>query len=95
MSEIYLEVLDDAPNEVREFSDTSVPTLEITVHKEVTVYELAVQEFLEISELGPSGSDGFTVLPPYTGVQVVFGPGPLPTPGSMPNTIYCVMPDSV
>ena len=33
------------------------------------------------------------VHPDYTGLRVVYGPGPLPPAGANPNTIYFLLPD--
>lgn len=46
---------------------------------------------LSVGPQGPPGA-GVAVDPIYTGLQVVYGPEPLPSAASMPNTVYVVLP---
>jgi hypothetical protein len=52
---------------------------------------LEVQTASTVGPVGPPGS-GINVYPAYTGMQMVFGPAPLPAPESLPNTVYVMLP---
>lgn len=52
---------------------------------------LEAQTASTVGPVGPPGS-GINVYPQYTGLQMVFGPDPLPAPETLPNTVYVVLP---
>lgn len=66
-------------------------------------YLLALLERIELLEartaatVGPAGppGTGVNVMPEYTGLQMVFGPEPLPPPESLPNRVYVVLPPRI
>lgn len=55
---------------------------------------LKVLEDQRDATVGPQGPPGTGVArdPIYEGLQLVFGPEPLPPPASMPNTVYVILP---
>ena len=55
MSEIIVEILDDPQATALVADGSSTLRLEIEVQQDVSSYSLPVQEFIEISELGPTG----------------------------------------
>jgi hypothetical protein len=52
---------------------------------------LEAQTASTVGPAGPPGS-GVNVYPEYTGLQMVFGPAPLPPAWTLPNTVYVVLP---
>jgi hypothetical protein len=59
---------------------------------EARVRLLEAQTASTVGPPGPPGT-GIEVYPQYSGLQMVFGPGPLPNPATLPNTVYVVLPD--
>lgn len=55
---------------------------------------IALLEAQTASTVGPQGEpgSGINVYPQYTGLQMVFGPAPLPPASTLPNTVYVVLP---
>lgn len=67
----------------------------------LNAYVMVLEERIKLLEaqtastVGPPGppGTGIEVYPQYSGLQMVFGPEPIPAPESLPNTVYVVLPD--
>jgi hypothetical protein len=64
-------------------------------------YILALEERIDLLEaqtastVGPQGPPGagVAVYPEYAGLEMIFGPAPLPPASTLPNKVYVVLPD--
>ena len=70
MSDLVLEILDDAHVTAVVSDGSSSGTIELQVQQDATVHSLTVQEFIEIAEQGPAGNPATTsalLFIPYNG----------------------------
>jgi hypothetical protein len=90
----FIEFLEPGTIEAVEVVNDGEDTLELQLTQEVSIVETVVPEELELVDLGPIPDiySNVTVHPAYTGLQIYYGPGPLPDPSEMPNTLYIVLP---
>lgn len=94
----FIEFLEPGTFEAVETVDDGQEFLEILVTEAPTVVSTVPTEDLQLLDLGPSVGGGaslpldFMVEAGYENLTVVYGPGPLPDPAEMPNTLYVVLP---
>lgn len=89
-----IEFLEEDDFEVVEVVEDDQDILEIYIGETVTVVETVVPEQIELVDVGPVPNmhGNVTIDPAYEGLQIYYGPGPLPDPSEMPNTLYIVLP---
>ncbi|QEM40916.1 MAG: hypothetical protein [Phage AS32] len=87
-----IEFLEEGPYEAVEVVEEDQDILELYVEETISTVETSVPEELELIDLGPSPLGNVTVDPAYAGLRIHYGPGPLPDPSTMPNTVYIVLP---
>jgi hypothetical protein len=100
MSDFVVEILDDPEAEavvgIDPYSvEILVKEVSTTVTSEggvyVEVFQSGNADVVPII-LGGNSDVLFTVDEAYEGLTVHFGPGPLPDPEEMPNTVYIILP---